>query len=82
MFYCGVVGGIMVIVSYNLIDYNGMKLVCEDVCLISGDIGLCEIECKVEVNIFGVLVLLEGVVMCDYDKFVYINYLLGYIDIV
>lgn len=52
MFYFGVDGGIEVIVSYNLMDYNGMKLVCEGVCLISGDIGLCDVQCLVEVNDF------------------------------
>lgn len=30
-------------VSYNFMDYNGMKLVCENLWLISVDIGLKEI---------------------------------------
>lgn len=43
IFYLDVDGGIEVIVSYNLIDYNGMKLVWKNVCFISGDIGLWNI---------------------------------------
>lgn len=42
-FYFGVDGGIEVIVSYNSMDYNGMKLVREGVRSISGDIGLRDV---------------------------------------
>lgn len=52
--YLGVVGGVMVIVSYNLMDYNGMKLVKENVCLISFDIGLFVIFDVVVVDMFVV----------------------------
>lgn len=38
--YFGVDGGIEVIVSYNLINYNGMKFVKVGFVFISGDIGL------------------------------------------
>lgn len=80
IFYCQVVGGVMVIVSYNLMGYNGMKLVCEYVCLISGDIGLFDV-CDFVVG--DVLLFLgEGVVCSDIDKIVYIQYLLGYVDVV
>lgn len=51
-FYFGVDGGIEVIVSYNSMDYNGMKLVREGVRSISGDIGLRDVQRLVEVNDF------------------------------
>lgn len=46
--YFGVDGGIEVIVSYNLINYNGMKLVKVGFIFISGDMGLNVIKEKVE----------------------------------
>lgn len=46
--YFGVDGGIEVMVSYNLINYNGMKLVKVGLVFISGDIGLNVIKECVE----------------------------------
>lgn len=83
--YFGVDGGIEVMVSYNFINYNGMKLVKVGFVLISGDIGLNVIKEKVEVledsfvlewlvyYIEGVLidvdVFFNGMVYVKEDKF-------------
>lgn len=37
-------GGIVVIVSYNFKDYNGMKMVGKGLCLISFDNGFLDIK--------------------------------------
>ncbi|UFT95772.1 phosphomannomutase CpsG [Pectobacterium carotovorum] len=51
--YLNADGGIEVTASHNPIDYNGMKLVCEESKPISGDTGLRDIQRLAEENNFA-----------------------------
>lgn len=52
-FHLGIDGGIEVTASHNPMNYNGMKLVREGACPISGDTGLRDVQRLAEANKFA-----------------------------
>ena len=72
-------GGIMVTASHNPMDYNGMKLVCDQAKPISGDSGLFAIRDLAAQNEFPPITR-RGELIQRPDKSAYIQHLLGYID--
>ncbi len=81
-FHLGIDGGIEVTASHNPMDYNGMKLVRKGARPISGDTGLRDVQRLAEANDFPPVNPAKRGSYKQIDlREVYIDHLLGYIDV-
>ncbi|MBC3380910.1 phosphomannomutase CpsG [Serratia fonticola] len=74
-------GGIEVTASHNPIDYNGMKLVREGSCPISGDSGLRAIQELAEANQFPAPLAVRGLYVQQNILADYVQHVLSYVNI-